>query len=112
MRERYLDIQGELFTGPLVCVWCESSSSRDCHLDDWLGTRAGNEGSWSFEGSQGLLMVERPLLDTIKENKGKEEMAMEDYLYVYIILLLLEIDNRFSQEPLSTLANPSHKPKD
>ena len=36
------------------------------------------------------------LVGLFKENKGKEATAMEDYWYVYIILLLLETENRFS----------------
>ena len=46
-----------------------------------------------------------------KENKEKEETAMEDYWYIYIILLLLATENRFSQEPLravSTNAAETH----
>ena len=47
----------------------------------------------------------------IKENKDKEAPAMEDYWYIYIILLLLETENRFSQEVLravSTNAAETH----
>ena len=42
--------------------------------------------------------------DTIKENQGEEAQAMEDYWYIYIILLLLETENRFSQEVLRTVS--------
>ena len=46
-----------------------------------------------------------------KENQGEEAQAMEDYWYIYIILLLLETENRFSQEDLravSTNAAETH----
>ena len=46
-----------------------------------------------------------------KENQGEEAQAMEDYWYIYIILLLLETENRFSQEVLravSTNAAETH----
>ena len=47
----------------------------------------------------------------IKENREEEAVAMEDYWYIYIILLLLETENRFSQEVLravSTNAAETH----
>ena len=39
-----------------------------------------------------------------KENQREEAMAMEDYWYVSIILLLLETENRFSQEDLRAMS--------
>ena len=43
-------------------------------------------------------------LGLLKENQREEATAMEDYWYVSIILLLLETENRFSQEDLRAMS--------